>query len=206
MITENCYSMEQEELSKHNGDPDELAKPSLSRIQDILIGPEMNVLVEKTTGQLSQDLHEYQQNALQALQAQEERFVEAIKQTEQNANNFVKNLSEEFNEKLRILQTDMRQRFEVMEESFSEYQKQQATLNNGLEKQTRKTRKMLNNFLSDYEGFEDQREEKILQAFGRLESEIEKFVLLQRRINNQVKEKLEIRQEDLNRMDDVFKE
>lgn len=198
--------MEQEELSNRNGDPDELAKTSLNRIQDILMGPEMNVLVEKTTGQLSQDLHEYQQNIQLALQEQEEKFDEAIKRTEQNTNILIENLSEEFNEKLRILQTDMRQRFEVMEESFSEYQKQQATLNNGLEKQTRKTRKMLNNFLSDYEGFEDQREEKILQAFGRLESEIEKFVLLQRRINNQVKEKLEIRQEDLNRMDDVFKE
>lgn len=198
--------MEQEELSNRNGDPDERAKTSLSRIQDILMGPEMNALVEKSTGQLSHDLHEYQQNIQLALQEQEERFEEAIKRTEQNTNILIENLSEEFDEKLKILQTDLQQRIAVMEESFSAYQKQQNTLNNGLEKQTRKTRKMLNNFLSDYEGFEDQREEKILQAFGRLESEIEKFMLLQRRINNQVKEKLEIRQEDLNRMDDVFKE
>ena len=68
----------------------------------------------------------------------------------------------------------------------------------GLEEEVHSLEKRINSYIKELSSLDDKKEKAILTTIANLEDELERFTLLQKRINGQVKKKLGLRQIDFN--------
>ncbi|HKK09852.1 MAG TPA: hypothetical protein VJ939_03405 [Bacteroidales bacterium] len=172
--------------------------PAIGRIRDLLMGPEMNELTNRLTGKINNRIDELEEQTRSGFQDQEQQYTSLTEAVRSDNNQSLESMQQELEEKLKSFQQDYQTKLDKIKKEIHQSGKEYRNSFKGLEEEVHSLEKRINSYIKELSSLDDKKEKAILTTIANLEDELERFTLLQKRINGQVKKKLGLRQIDFN--------